>query len=404
MKLNHLLIDLIIGKFSNGQKPRNIVIFGAGQNGLFLKKYLEDSDNPADFFCDNNSNNHGKLIEGTPCISFEQLCQYKEDSIVFVSPHRSEEIVVKLQQHEFPSIVPSEVLKLLRFVPRQKHDASMQHFPYIGHYYSLYPDIDNIIAKSHEVFNLNKDVLDINLNEEQQLYILKQMVSLYSTIPQWKDMTVELGSTALRHRYGNLSLSAADAIGLHCMLRILKPKKMIEVGSGFTSAVTLDTNEFYLDNNIELTFIEPYSTLLKSILKDTDKICLIEKGLQDVPLDVFEKLESGDILFIDSTHVSKIDSDVNYLFFEIFPRLKGGVYIHLHDIFYPFEYPKEWIYNGMIWNELYLLRAFLQNNNNYSIVFFQNMMEQKHMDVFQEKWPMDIPIHGGSIWLKKESQ
>ncbi len=135
------------------------------------------------------------------------------------------------------------------------------------------------------------------------------------------------------------------------MLRILSPKKFIEVGSGFTSAVTLDTNEFYLDNKIELTFIKPNANLLKSILKKTDNINLIEKGLQDVPLDVFEQLESGDVLFIDSTHVSKIGSDVNYLFFEILPRLKKGVYIHLHDIFYPFEYPKQWILDGM--NSIY---------------------------------------------------
>lgn len=206
----------------------------------------------------------------------------------------------------------------------------------------------------------------------------------------------------LRYRYNNPGLSPGDAIGLHCMLRILSPKRVLEVGSGYTSAVMLDTNEFYLNNQVKLKFIEPYPSLLKSLLKPSDEIELLPMRLQDVSLNTFEELEEGDILFIDSTHVSKIGSDVNYLFFDILPRLKRGVYIHLHDIFYPFEYPKEWIFSGRIWNELYLLRAFLQNNNDYKILFFQNMMEKKHMDKFLEKWPLDIPVYGGSIWLKKK--
>lgn len=236
-----------------------------------------------------------------------------------------------------------------------------------------------------------------------QIAILKKMIELYESIPKWDDISVPNGTSNLRHRYGNSSLSPGDAIGLHCMLRILQPKRMIEVGSGYTSAVTLDTNEYYLDNKIQLKFIEPYPELLQSLLKEEDEIELFTKGLQDIPLDTFEQLEDGDILFIDSTHVSKIGSDVNYLFFQILPRLNKGVYIHLHDIFYPFEYPKHWIYSGMIWNELYLLRAFLQNNNDYEIIFFQNMMEKKHMNIFMEKWPLDSPVHGGSIWLRKKN-
>ena len=396
-----MLVDMIINQFGNGQRPKYVAIFGVGQSGLLLKKYLQDSGLTVNFFCDNDSKKQGIMIEGSPCISFDELCQYKSDVVVLVSPYKSDEIMKELEKYEFPNVISSDILKLLRFVPNTKNENAFKNVPYIGHFYSLYPDIDKIMKKSEKVFNPNKQILDIDFHEDHQLSILNQMINLYSTLPKWEYISVELGSTPLRHRFGNTSLSAGDAIGLHCMLRILKPRKVIEVGSGYTSAVTLDTNEFYLDNKIELTFIEPYPTTLKSILKETDQINLIEKGLQEVPLEVFEKLEYGDILFIDSTHVSKIDSDVNYLFFEIFPRLKKGVYIHLHDIFYPFEYPKQWILDGVIWNELYLLRAFLQNNSNYSIVFFQNMMEQKYMEVFLEKWPLNVPVHGGSIWIMK---
>jgi predicted O-methyltransferase YrrM len=401
LSLNQMLVDMIFKRFENGQKPKYVTIFGAGQNGLLLNKYLKNSDVTVNFFCDNNSKKHGTAINGVLCISFEELRLYKDDVVIFVSPYKSDEIVAELEKCGFPHIIASDFLKLLRFVPQTNNDNVYNLFPYIGHFYSLYPDIDEIIEKSETVFDPKREVKDIDFHEENQISILNQMIELYSSIPEWVDISIELGTTSLRHRYENPNLSAADAIGLHCMLRILKPKKMIEVGSGYTSAVTLDTNEFYLDNQIQLTFIEPYPNILKSILKETDKINLIEKGLQDVPLEVFEQLESGDVLFIDSTHVSKIDSDVNYLFFEILPRLKKGVYIHIHDIFYPFEYPKQWIIDGMIWNELYLLRAFLQNNASYSIVYFQNMMEQKYMNIFLGKWPLNVPIHGGSIWLEK---
>jgi hypothetical protein len=402
MNLSQLLTDMIFKRFEHGQLPEYVAIFGAGENGLILNRFLQQGNVTVNFFCDNDSQKHGVMINGVPCLSFDELCQFKNNVIIFVSPNKSEEIMKELEKNKFPHIISSDLIKLIRFIPYTKDSNYLREFPHIGHYYSLYPDIENIIKKSEKIFDPKKEICDINFKEKEQLDLLKQMVNLYSSIPKWTDVSDELSCTPFRYRYGNPSLSPADAIGLHCMLRIIKPKRLIEVGSGYTSAVTLDTNEFYLNNQIQLTFIEPYPNLLKSILKETDQINLIQKGLQDVPIEVFEKLECGDVLFIDSTHVSKIDSDVNYLLFEIFPRLKKGVYIHLHDIFYPFEYPKQWIFNGMIWNELYLLRAFLQNNSNYSIVFFQNMMEQKYTDIFLEKWPLDKPVYGGSIWIYKQ--
>uniref|UniRef100_UPI000A4A89E8 hypothetical protein n=1 Tax=Clostridium sp. NkU-1 TaxID=1095009 RepID=UPI000A4A89E8 len=165
------------------------------------------------------------------------------------------------------------------------------------------------------MFLKEKNIKDIDFNEEEQIETLRKMSLLYDSIPQWEDITASSIASILRYRYNNPNLSPGDAVGLHCMLRILEPKRVIEVGSGYTSAVMLDTNEFYLNNQIKLKFIEPYPSLLKSLLRPNDEIELLPIGLQDVPLSVFEELEEGDILFIDSTHVSKIGSDVNYLFF-----------------------------------------------------------------------------------------
>lgn len=126
------------------------------------------------------------------------------------------------------------------------------------------------------------------------------------------------------------------------MIRAKKPRRINEIGSGYSSAVTLDTNELYFSNQIHCTFIEPYPERLLNLLsaEDIARNVLVTTRLQDVEIETFPELARGDFLFIDSTHVSKLGSDVNRIFFEIMPKLNEGVFIHFHDIFYPFEYPK----------------------------------------------------------------
>jgi hypothetical protein len=187
------------------------------------------------------------------------------------------------------------------------------------------------------------------------------------------------------------------------MLRHLEPNKLIEVGSGASSCVTLDTNELFLGNEVNCTFIEPFPAFLKSLIKDTDKsnVRIIDSKLQDVPLNLFKELQENDILFIDSTHVSKFNSDVNYILHEILPVLSNGVYIHFHDIFFPFEYPKEWLLNGMAWNEQYILRAFLEYNNHFKIILFNTYLETIYQEKLKERFPLLFKNTGGSIWIKK---
>ena len=123
--------------------------------------------------------------------------------------------------------------------------------------------------------------------------------------------------------------------------------------------------------------------------------------MQDVDVGRFAALEANDILFIDSTHVSRIDSDVNRIFFEILPRLAAGVLVHLHDVFYPFEYPREWVYEGRAWNENYVLRAFLQYNRAWEIRFFNNYLARRHPEAFFGALPLARENPGGSIWLAR---
>jgi predicted O-methyltransferase YrrM len=190
---------------------------------------------------------------------------------------------------------------------------------------------------------------------------------------------------------------------LYSIIRHCKPKRIIEIGSGFSSAVMLDTNELFFDNQIELTFIDPYPKRLHSLMTliDKSKIKVINSDVQLISLDVFKKLQSGDILFVDSTHVTKTGSDVNYILFEILPILNSGVIIHFHDVFYPFEYPKEWVFKGFNWNEDYILKAFLMYNNDFEIKLFSDYLHNHHKDIFVDM-PLTYKNHGGSLWIEKK--
>jgi predicted O-methyltransferase YrrM len=187
------------------------------------------------------------------------------------------------------------------------------------------------------------------------------------------------------------------------MIRHLQPERIIEIGSGNSSCLMLDTNELFFKGSIACSFIEPYPEYFYSLLRPDDiaKINLIPDRLQDLDLAIFEQLEAQDILFIDSTHVSKLNSDVNKYVFEILPCLKKGVVIHIHDVFHPFEYPLEWLREGRSWNEQYVIRAFLQYNNAFSIKLFTTHMIKKHYSWFEEKMPKCLKSTGGSLWLEK---
>ena len=270
-----------------------------------------------------------------------------------------------------------------------------------GHYYSPYPDLQKVERRKDVIFDRDRAVLDIDLNETRQLETLRAIFEMA------KDVDIPVEKTENRRYYSNNNWYAElDGLVLHFMIRTLKPKRILEVGSGFSSAMTLDTNEQFCNNSIECTFIEPNpEDRLHALLRETDNGRVIVENLEDVPLGIFDTLQAGDFLMIDSSHVSKCDSDVNHIFFEVLPRLNSGVHIHFHDIFFPFEYPIEWIYDGLSWTECYMLRAFLMNNHDYQINLFWQMMLSKYGPLVREGLRGYLRHEGGSnIWLQKTGQ
>ena len=268
-----------------------------------------------------------------------------------------------------------------------------------GHFYSPIPALDDVRHDEQRIFPpVPRELPGIALDEAQQLTMLDQLQPYYDSQP----FGVEK-SPNLRYFFENPSYLYSDAIFLHCMIRHAGPRRIIEVGSGYSSCVILDTNEVFFNNRIACTFVDPYPQILHTLLRKEDfrHIELLDRRIQDITLDRFRSLEANDILFIDSTHVAKIGSDVNYIFAEILPVLRSGVYVHFHDIFYPFEYPKEWVYKGCAWNEAYLLRAFLTFNQTYEIVLFNTFLECFHRERFVRTMPLCLKNEGGSIWLRR---
>lgn len=271
-----------------------------------------------------------------------------------------------------------------------------------GHFYSAIPSLEEVKKDEDRIWKgIQYDGIEsIKLNTDTQKKVLNDISTYYSDIPFEDELNEDL-----RYYFNNPYYLYTDGIVLFGMLRHLKPKQIIEVGSGFSSALMLDVNDIFFDSKIEFGFIEPHTERLEKLMSkgDKDNISILKCRVQDVDLDYFKSLKENDILFIDSTHVSKCGSDLNYLLFEVLPVLNKGVYIHFHDIFYPFEYPKEWVFKGYNWNENYLLRAFLMNNNTYSIQVFAHYLHLHHKDVYKDM-PLAYKNTGGNLWLKKEFQ
>lgn len=265
-----------------------------------------------------------------------------------------------------------------------------------GHPLSPLPSGDDIEA--HGFFDWSPPHLPaIDLREEDQMKLLQQLARHYPRLPFTPQPV-----SGQRYGYENTSYSFADAILLGCMMMEFQPQRIIEVGSGHSSAAMLDVKDRFYHGRMDCLFIDPDPGRLRSLLGEKDtRVEILEKKLQEIPLNTFDHLTAGDILFIDSSHVSKVNSDVNRIFFEILPRLQKNVLIHIHDVFYPFEYPQDWLRRGWVWNEQYLLHAFLQYNSAFTIRLFSSFMIDRHRDWFFQHMPDCLRNTGGSLWMEK---
>lgn len=269
-----------------------------------------------------------------------------------------------------------------------------------GHFYSPLPSREEI-AEAWARGGFGPPFPSVELNEAGQFARLERFAGWYAEQP-----FPEKATEGRRFYLDNPSYGHYDAFMLYGMLREARPKRIIEVGSGFSSAAMLDLNERVLGGAVKFTFIDPDMARLRPLLRaeDAGRVTLIEKKVQEVPIEAFAALGENDVLFIDSSHVSKIGSDVNRLFFDVLPSLAPGVLIHIHDVAGNLDYPRDWLEEGRAWNEQYLLRAFLMNNAAYRIELFSAWLWNQRHELIRERMPMCGRGGGGQMWLRKLSK
>jgi hypothetical protein len=212
-------------------------------------------------------------------------------------------------------------------------------------------------------------------------------------------------SSEFRFYFDNPFFGCHDASVLFSMLLEFRPRRVVEVGCGYSSCLMLDTSERFFHGNLDLTLIDPALDEIRGLFGDRGRGAarLVNDRVQSVPMEVFERLEANDVLFLDSSHVSKTGSDVNYFLFEILPVLKPGVLVHVHDILYPFEYLEDWVLKEKrSWNEAYALHAFLQYNSAFEIVYWANFMWHRFHGDLAASMPLCLENEGGSIWLRRK--
>jgi hypothetical protein len=268
-----------------------------------------------------------------------------------------------------------------------------------GHFYSPIPDMEYVNTHADTIFDTSrKNIPGIILDDDKQILLANKFSEYYQDMP-FGDKPIH----GLRYGFHNDFFSYGDGTILYSMLRYHRPDRVVEVGSGFTSALMLDVNERFLDKKIDFTFIEPFPQRLYSVIRPEDKsVCaIIQSPVQSVSTEVFSSLMPSDFLFIDSSHVAKAGSDVVDLLSRILPALKSGVIIHFHDIFWPFQYPETWVRQGRAWNENYMLQSFLQYNNAFWIEFFNSYMGVHHSKVMNHYLGRFMKNPGGSLWLKR---
>ena len=265
------------------------------------------------------------------------------------------------------------------------------------HFYKPIPDTQSL---PETLWTHPSDLAGVEMNETTQLELLREH------IPKFRDEYEQLPTSSPGREKGfyvnNTLFGGVDALVAYCMVRHFKPRTIIEVGSGFSSLVLGQAAE--RNKRAGLICIEPFP---REFLREgfPGLRSLIEKKVQDIELEFFSQLESDDILFIDSSHTVKIGSDVNYLFLEVLPRLRPGVIVHVHDIFLPFEYRRDWVLDELrFWSEQYLLQAFLQFNSEFEVLMANSYLNHYYQHDLRVAFPALGSWESGSFWMRRKSR
>ena len=273
------------------------------------------------------------------------------------------------------------------------------------HFYSPIPDTKHLEARS-DFWEREMELVGVELKPDRQLELLANVFSQYRG-----ECDFPLNRTSIPHEYyiNNGAFGLISAAVLHCMIRHFGPETIIEVGSGNSTYVAAQAGLMNRESgrDTKLISIEPYpSEVLKKGFPGLSE--LIPTQVEALDKSFFAQLEEGDILFIDSSHVVRIGGDVVFLYLEVLPRLKAGVIVHIHDIFWPHHYPKEWVVERQFfWTEQYLLQALLTHNATFEVLWCGSYMYLKYPERLRAAFPPPPGLgcrqnyFSSSFWLRK---
>lgn len=268
-------------------------------------------------------------------------------------------------------------------------------FPIRNHYYE--PLFDD--TQLRKPLSENRQLPGLNLNSLGQLSFLKALV--YS--PELLALKLNRETNSANDFYlDNGSFDSGDAEYLYQFIRATKPSRLIEIGSGHSTkiaSIALQKNKVETNQLAEHICIEPYEM---PWLEGLSNIQVFRKRIEDCAIHWPTELRSGDILFIDSSHIIRPQGDVLKEYLEILPQLASGVYVHIHDIFSPRDYPRRWIVDDVrFWNEQYLLEALLSNTNRYEVIGALNYLKNNYFDDLKEVCPyLKLEAEPGSFYLR----
>ena len=251
-----------------------------------------------------------------------------------------------------------------------------------NHFYWPVPDLHSLDHSSSKAEILNQG-LDLRL--ARQLEFLTQVSEPYQA--EWTFPDKPAGSR--RYHYNNGFFETVDAEIAYSIVRSFKPARIIEVGGGYSTRLLVEAARANLEQDgvkAELITIDPCLDRLHEGSLNGD-VHILQRPVQQVDLDLFSSLQDGDILFLDSSHVVSVGSDVVYEYLGVLPRLNKGVLVHAHDIFVPFDYPRDLVDNLSFWSEQYLLTAFLRFNSCFEVLWSSSAMQGFHREVLDSTFP-----------------
>lgn len=267
-------------------------------------------------------------------------------------------------------------------------------YPVVDHYYEPLFDKKHLKKDLFEKRNL----VNVDFNLSGQLSLLSQLN--YSL--ELENVREDYESDSI-YNFKNGSFEHGDGEFLYNLVRLKKPTKIIEIGSGHSTKITqLAIKNNKLENpkyNCNHICIEPYEM---PWLEKLD-ITVLRQRVEEISASFFEQLEENDLLFIDSSHMIRPQGDVLYEYLEILPVIKKGVIVHIHDIFTPRDYPYLWVIEEVrFWNEQYLLEAFLGSNQDWTVIGMLNLLYHEHFEHLKFKMPrLKEGINPGSFYMVK---